>query len=180
MDIEILKSLMGFKLTEEEANPVLLAEDDLFDGVMECEASLLVKILSLKDDFVSLQVVGYGIMVERGDPLTLAFDESKFWIQVRGLKAEYFTREVARKIVHAFKECEPVELRKDKMGNKFFRVRELLKVSLPIRHMISFKVDPRRLVVYGLWIKALVEKSWLEFKWAEPMDHQVEAALAVQ
>ncbi|GAA0169729.1 hypothetical protein LIER_24146 [Lithospermum erythrorhizon] len=45
---------------------------------------------------------------------------------------------------------------------------------------IPTDVDPRRSVVYGLWIKAPVEKSWLDFIWAEPMDPQVEAALAVQ
>ncbi|GAA0166208.1 hypothetical protein LIER_40143 [Lithospermum erythrorhizon] len=221
---------MKFKLIEEEANPVLLEEDDLLDGVMECEASLLVKILSIKDGFVSLQ--GFSLAMSKAwdcknirvsrsrgvIPLTLPFDESKFWIQVRGLKVEYFTKEVAGRIVHAFKGWEAVELRKDKMENKFFQVRALIKVSLPIRRMISFRVgnelgagylayerlsfccfhcgllghlikqcpsipaevDPWRSVVYGLWMKAPVEKSWLEFRWAKPIDPQVEAASVVE
>ncbi|GAA0157924.1 hypothetical protein LIER_15079 [Lithospermum erythrorhizon] len=135
MDLEILKSLMGIKLIEAEAIPVLLEEHDLLDGVLECEASLFVKIHSLKDNFVSLQ--GFSLAMSKAwdckfvrisrvrgsilhvsfpsiedkqrvmdngpwcfdnnllvmvqwahglDPLSLPFDVSKFWIQVRGLK----------------------------------------------------------------------------------------------
>ncbi|GAA0143905.1 hypothetical protein LIER_04478 [Lithospermum erythrorhizon] len=43
---------MNCSLTEEEAKPVLLEEDDLMDGVVEYEASAFVKIYALKLGFV--------------------------------------------------------------------------------------------------------------------------------
>ncbi|GAA0160156.1 hypothetical protein LIER_16775 [Lithospermum erythrorhizon] len=46
---------MNCSLIEEEAKPVMLEEEDLIDGVVECEASAFVKIHALKLGFVSLQ-----------------------------------------------------------------------------------------------------------------------------
>ncbi|GAA0144638.1 hypothetical protein LIER_42814 [Lithospermum erythrorhizon] len=48
MDVQILKSLMKCSLIEEEAKPVVLKEEDLIDGVVECEASAYDKIQALK------------------------------------------------------------------------------------------------------------------------------------
>ncbi|GAA0153916.1 hypothetical protein LIER_12042 [Lithospermum erythrorhizon] len=55
MDADILRSLISCSLTEEEAKPVVLEEEDLIDGVVECEASAFVKIHSLNLGFVSIQ-----------------------------------------------------------------------------------------------------------------------------
>ncbi|GAA0138787.1 hypothetical protein LIER_00467 [Lithospermum erythrorhizon] len=57
------------------------------------------------------------------DPLQIDFSEYLFWIQLCGLRDETFTKDVGFKLASAFDSCEGVELRKDKMGKKFFRIR---------------------------------------------------------
>ncbi|GAA0183181.1 hypothetical protein LIER_30643 [Lithospermum erythrorhizon] len=47
--------LMNCSLTEEEANTVCLEEDDLLEGLVECEGSAYVKIHSDKEGFVNMQ-----------------------------------------------------------------------------------------------------------------------------
>ncbi|GAA0155011.1 hypothetical protein LIER_12838 [Lithospermum erythrorhizon] len=188
MDTEILRSLMNYSLTKEEAQTVLLEEEDLIDGVVECEASAFVKIHALKLGFVSLQnftlamgkawnckdirvsrVTGpilhvffpsieekmlvmesgpwcfdnHLIIVKnwtRGGSLDVSFDECKFWFQVRGLKEEFYTKEVASKLSSSFMACEVMELRKDKSGKKFFHVQAKVNVNQPIRWLVNFQV----------------------------------------
>ncbi|GAA0171080.1 hypothetical protein LIER_41080 [Lithospermum erythrorhizon] len=125
MDAEIFMDLMNCSLTEEEKAAVVLSEADLTDGVVECEASVYAKIYALRLGFVSIQ--GFSLaMHELGnakraeDPVNGGFEECKFWIQGRGLKEEYFIRDVAGKLIHAFVGCEVIELRRDKGGKKFF------------------------------------------------------------
>ncbi|GAA0159785.1 hypothetical protein LIER_16489 [Lithospermum erythrorhizon] len=48
------------------------------------------------------------------DPLLLPFDSCPFWIQVRGLKEQFFTREVAGKVGNDFQACDRIKLRIDK------------------------------------------------------------------
>ncbi|GAA0153789.1 hypothetical protein LIER_11947 [Lithospermum erythrorhizon] len=126
----------------------------------------------------------------------LGFDTCDFWIQVRGLKDEYLTRDVAGKIGNAFQDCESVELKFDKQGKKFFRLKATVMIHQPIRRLVNFKfgssmvsgyltyemlrnmcfyceklgylikqcleLDPGEdcttKVVYGLWIKAPLER----------------------
>ncbi|GAA0159791.1 hypothetical protein LIER_16494 [Lithospermum erythrorhizon] len=124
---------------------------------------------------------------------------------VHGLKEEYLTRKVASKVENAFQGCDMVELHVDKQRKKFFRLKALVNILMPIRRLVSFKVGSEvvagylayerhpnmcfrcgRLehlirqcselepgsnikysVVYGLWIKAPMEKSWVEFRMRE-------------
>ncbi|GAA0186797.1 hypothetical protein LIER_34085 [Lithospermum erythrorhizon] len=51
MDAKILRSLMNYNLTEEESIPIQLDKADLIDRVVECEASIFVKIPTLKESF---------------------------------------------------------------------------------------------------------------------------------
>ncbi|GAA0167098.1 hypothetical protein LIER_22107 [Lithospermum erythrorhizon] len=161
MDAEILRDLMKCSLTEEERTPMVLNKEDLAKGVVECEASIYVKIHALGLGFVSIQ--GFSVAMARA------------W---------------------------KVELRKDREGKKFFRVKATIKVNQPVRRLVNFMVGgirgarylayeqlphlyfhcgllghlirhflalpegakPQKHVVYGLWIKAPMEKSWVAFK----------------
>ncbi|GAA0148918.1 hypothetical protein LIER_08229 [Lithospermum erythrorhizon] len=106
------------------------------------------------------------------DPTTIDFDTCDFWIHVRGLKGKFLTRDVARNIGNAFQGCKSVELRVDKQGKKFFRLKETVMIHQPIRRLASFKVGSSMVssencttkVVYGIWIKAPLERSWIHFK----------------
>ncbi|GAA0160048.1 hypothetical protein LIER_16692 [Lithospermum erythrorhizon] len=101
------------------------------------------------------------------DPLTLGFDECDLWVHVRGLKSEFLTREVAGKIGNAFSGCDRVELRIDKQGKKCFRLKATIQVNAPMRRLCPKLVpgiDCTSQVVYGLWIKKPLEKTWIEFK----------------
>ncbi|GAA0186714.1 hypothetical protein LIER_34002 [Lithospermum erythrorhizon] len=55
MDAEILRELIRCSLTEEEARPALLEEEDLVERVIECESSVYPKVHTLKLGFISLQ-----------------------------------------------------------------------------------------------------------------------------
>ncbi|GAA0151894.1 hypothetical protein LIER_37376 [Lithospermum erythrorhizon] len=132
----------------------------------------------------------------------LGFDTCDFLIQVRGLKGEYLTRDVAGKIGNTFQGYESVELGYNKQEKKFFRLKATVMIHQPIRRLVNFKVgssmvsgylayerlpnmcfhcgklghlikqcpylDPGKdcttKVVYGLWIKAPLERSWIDFK----------------
>ncbi|GAA0156988.1 hypothetical protein LIER_14348 [Lithospermum erythrorhizon] len=158
MDASILRRLLNCNLTEEESLPIQLEEYELTDGIIECEASIYVKIHSLKENFVSLQ--GFTLAMSKAlncrdvrvsrmmgsvfhvffpslgekkriyeigpwcfdnqllvikkwrrgeDPLKIDFDSYFFWTQVRGLKGESFTKDVAHKIIKSFNGCEAVE-----------------------------------------------------------------------
>ncbi|GAA0162946.1 hypothetical protein LIER_18930 [Lithospermum erythrorhizon] len=116
--------------------------------------------------------------------------------------AEFFTWDVASKLANSFPGCEEVELRREKRGTKFFRVKAVIQVLQPLRRMIQFQLedekvigylayerlpnlcfkcgllghlirhcpllestsDPKKECVYDLWIKALVEKTWVVFR----------------
>ncbi|GAA0185500.1 hypothetical protein LIER_32788 [Lithospermum erythrorhizon] len=168
MDSEIIRNLLKCNLTDEESHPIQLEEEDLVDGISECEASAFAKVLSLKDGFIRIQnftltmakawnckslrvsrvvhsilhiffpsleekkhIMGGGpwcsdnqlvLMKDWGrnvDPLQIDFSECLFWIHLRGLRDEFFTKDVAFKLAYAFDCCEGVELRKDRMGKKF-------------------------------------------------------------
>ncbi|GAA0162640.1 hypothetical protein LIER_18684 [Lithospermum erythrorhizon] len=56
------------------------------------------------------------------------------------MKGEYFTRDVAGKVGDAFLDCEAVELRVDRQGNKFFRLRAKVKINAPLRRLVTFQV----------------------------------------
>ncbi|GAA0183762.1 hypothetical protein LIER_42461 [Lithospermum erythrorhizon] len=180
---------MNCSLTEEEAKPVVLEEDDLIDGVVECEAGIYVKIHSLKLSFVSIKNFTLAMgkawnckdirvsrisglilhvffptieeklrVMENGpwcfdnnlivmqswvrgvDPIDAPFEECKFWFHIRGLKEEYYTKEVASKLSSSFTKCEVLELRKDKGGKKFFLAKAILNINQPIRRVVNFKV----------------------------------------
>ncbi|GAA0153289.1 hypothetical protein LIER_37650 [Lithospermum erythrorhizon] len=113
MDASILRSLLNYNLTEKESLPIQLEEYELADEIVECEASIYVKIHSLKENFT----------------------------QVRGLKGEFFTKDVAHKIIKSFNGCEAVELRKDNLGYKFFRLQALVNLGQPLRRLVNFSSD---------------------------------------
>ncbi|GAA0176392.1 hypothetical protein LIER_29395 [Lithospermum erythrorhizon] len=165
MDTEILRSLMNCSLTEEEAKPVLLEENDLIDGVVECEASAFVKVhalnLGVAGPIIHVffpSIEGKRWVMESGpwcfdnhlliiknwvrgeDPMDISFDECKFSFQVRGLKEEFYTKEVANNLSSSFMACEIMELCKDKAGKNFFRVKATVNVQQPIRRFVNFQV----------------------------------------
>ncbi|GAA0148728.1 hypothetical protein LIER_08091 [Lithospermum erythrorhizon] len=55
MDSEIIRNLLKCNLTDEESRPIQLEEEDLADGISECEVSAFAKVLSLKDGSISIQ-----------------------------------------------------------------------------------------------------------------------------
>ncbi|GAA0160049.1 hypothetical protein LIER_16693 [Lithospermum erythrorhizon] len=63
MDAYIINELLGCRLTEEEATPVELVEEDLLDGIAECEASVYVKVHSHRNPFISTQ--GFNLSMSR-------------------------------------------------------------------------------------------------------------------
>ncbi|GAA0177514.1 hypothetical protein LIER_42140 [Lithospermum erythrorhizon] len=132
MDTEILRSLMNCSLTKEEAKPVLLEEEDLIDGVIECEASVFVKIHSLN---LSRELVA------RGDPLEVSLMSVNSVFKCVDLKEEFYTKEVASKLSSSFMACEIMELRRDMAGKKFFRVKATVNVHQPIRRLVNFQVE---------------------------------------
>ncbi|GAA0145267.1 hypothetical protein LIER_36096 [Lithospermum erythrorhizon] len=52
MDAEILRDLMKCSLMEKEARLVVLEEEDLLEGVLECEESAYVKFMPLNWDLL--------------------------------------------------------------------------------------------------------------------------------
>ncbi|GAA0163375.1 hypothetical protein LIER_43639 [Lithospermum erythrorhizon] len=168
MGVEILRSLMNCSLTEEEeAKPVVLEEEeDLIDGNFSLA---MAKAWNCRDIRVSrisgpilhiffpsieeqLRIMGNRpwcfvnhLVIMRNwargvDLVDALFDESKFWFHVRGLKEEFYTKEVARKLSSSFVWCEAMELRKDKGKKKFFRIKATLNVNQPIRQLVNFQV----------------------------------------
>ncbi|GAA0150851.1 hypothetical protein LIER_37187 [Lithospermum erythrorhizon] len=116
------------------------------------------------------------------DPLTFRFDECAFWFQVRCLKAEFFTWDVASKLANSFPGCEEVELRWEKGGSKFFRVKVMIKVLLPLRRMVQFQLDGKmeaiqKKSVYDIWIKAPLEKSWTVFRLNDELEDSLPCRL---
>ncbi|GAA0156430.1 hypothetical protein LIER_13933 [Lithospermum erythrorhizon] len=154
MDTEILRSLMNCSLTEEEAKPVLLEEDDLIDGVVECEASAFVKIHALKLGFVSLQNFTLAmakawnckdIRVSRvAGPILHVF----FPFIEEKMQEKFYTKVVASKLSFSFMACEVMELLKDKAGKKFFRVKDMVNVHQPVRRLVNFQVGKMQGVGY--------------------------------
>ncbi|GAA0167576.1 hypothetical protein LIER_22474 [Lithospermum erythrorhizon] len=67
----------------------------------------------------------------------------RIWLMVwwHGLKDEFYTKDVAFKLASSFRECEVVEMRKDRSGSKFFRIRPWVNVTKPIRRMVKFLVE---------------------------------------
>ncbi|GAA0175558.1 hypothetical protein LIER_28706 [Lithospermum erythrorhizon] len=55
MDATIIRSLLKCKLSETELKRIQLVEEDLAEGIIECELSAYAKVLSLKESFVSIQ-----------------------------------------------------------------------------------------------------------------------------
>ncbi|GAA0187211.1 hypothetical protein LIER_34499 [Lithospermum erythrorhizon] len=103
------------------------------------------------------------------DPLTLPFDNCIFWIQVRGLKPEFFTWEVANKLdlrrLVQFQVGDKVAigyLAYERLPNLCFKC-ELLGHLIRQCLELGEGVDPRNQCVYDLWIKVLMEKSWIVF-----------------
>ncbi|GAA0183225.1 hypothetical protein LIER_30681 [Lithospermum erythrorhizon] len=103
MDAEIIRELLGCKLTDEETTPVDLVEAELTEGLVGCEASMYVK--------------------------------------VRGLKEKFLTREVVGKMENVFQGCDRIELRIDKQGKWFFRLKALVMVHMQLRRLVSFRVE---------------------------------------
>ncbi|GAA0162560.1 hypothetical protein LIER_18626 [Lithospermum erythrorhizon] len=165
MDSEIICNLLKCNLTNEESPPIQLEEEDLADGISECEASAFAKVLSLKDGFIRIQNFTLtmakawnckGLRVSRVvhsilhiffpsleekkrimgggkwcfdnqlvlmkdwrrnvDPLQIDFSEYLFWIHLRGLRDEFFTKDVAFKLASAFDGCEGLSLGKTRWG----------------------------------------------------------------
>ncbi|GAA0183490.1 hypothetical protein LIER_30891 [Lithospermum erythrorhizon] len=79
--------------------------------------------------------------VREEEPWLHPFNECVFWLQVRGLKEEFFTWDVANKLVVAFQGCEEVELRRTKGGLKFFHTKSILNVDTPLRRLVNFQVE---------------------------------------
>ncbi|GAA0185615.1 hypothetical protein LIER_32903 [Lithospermum erythrorhizon] len=183
MESTIIWSLLQCSLSDSERKPIKLEAEDLAEGIVECELSVYAKVMSLKEAFVSIQVVKIALSKARNcqellvsrvygpilhiffssfmekkrvidggswyfdgqlliikdwvrgeDPLNYQFDECTFWLHVRGLKAEFFTWDVASKLANSSPGCE------------------------------EESSDPKKECMYDLWIKALMEKSWLLFK----------------
>ncbi|GAA0151513.1 hypothetical protein LIER_10218 [Lithospermum erythrorhizon] len=164
MDAQIIRNLLKCNLSEEEGQMVQLEEEDLADGLVACEASMFVAVLCLKEGFISIKKFSMAmsngwnckeLRVSRavGSILYVFFpslEEKKrvirggTLIQMRGLKDEFYTKEVALKLASFFHGSETVEQRKDKFGVKFFRIM--------------------------VWIHAPLEKSWVEFTLDEESD----------
>ncbi|GAA0154187.1 hypothetical protein LIER_12243 [Lithospermum erythrorhizon] len=160
MDATIIKSLLKCKLSKTELKPIQLVEEDLAKGIIECELSAYAKVIFLKESFEKKRIMETGpwcfdnhLMVmhdwARGlDPVTIAFDKRTFWIQVRGLKPDFFTWEVASKMGDAFPSCEDVELRREKGGSRFFRIKFGVNVLEPLRILIQFQIDDKTAIGY--------------------------------
>ncbi|GAA0146427.1 hypothetical protein LIER_06387 [Lithospermum erythrorhizon] len=133
---------------------VRLEEEDLADGLVACEASAYVKVLSLREGFISIknfsmpmanslnckdlrvsraaglilhvffalpedkkrvlsggqyQLLIFCDWVRGADPTNFTYNTYIFWIQGRGLKDEFYTRDVALKLAFSFHNCETVE-----------------------------------------------------------------------
>ncbi|GAA0173671.1 hypothetical protein LIER_27237 [Lithospermum erythrorhizon] len=86
--------------------------------------------------------------IQGEDPLGLQFDECTFWIHVRGLNSEYFTWDVPSKLANSFPGCEGIELRWEKGGAKFFRVKAVIDVLVPSRRLIRFQLDEEVITGY--------------------------------
>ncbi|GAA0172196.1 hypothetical protein LIER_26065 [Lithospermum erythrorhizon] len=86
--------------------------------------------------------------IRGANPLGFRFDECTFWIHVRGLNAKFFTWDVASKITNSFPGCEEVELRREKGGAKFFRVKVVINLLRPLRRMVQFQLDEEVITGY--------------------------------
>ncbi|GAA0143790.1 hypothetical protein LIER_35806 [Lithospermum erythrorhizon] len=108
---------MRCSLTEEEARPVVLEEEeDLAEGVID---ALKLGFLSIQGFYLTMsRAWNYkDIRVSRVSGPILHI----FFPTVRGLKEEYHTRDVAVKMQGSLVGCEAIEMRKDKGGKKFFQ-----------------------------------------------------------
>ncbi|GAA0149309.1 hypothetical protein LIER_08522 [Lithospermum erythrorhizon] len=137
MDTTLIKRLLQCNFNENELKPIHLELEDLAEGIVECELSVYAKILTLKESFIQGE-----------DPLGLQFDECTFWIYVRGLNSEYFTWDVASKLANSFPGCEGIELRWEKGGAKFFRLKAVINVLVPLRRLIRFQLDEEVITGY--------------------------------
>ncbi|GAA0164939.1 hypothetical protein LIER_39880 [Lithospermum erythrorhizon] len=66
MDAEIIRNLLKCNLTDEESHPIHLEEEDLAEGIVECEASTYEKVLSLKEGFISFGPLHLGLVQQDG------------------------------------------------------------------------------------------------------------------
>ncbi|GAA0153437.1 hypothetical protein LIER_11677 [Lithospermum erythrorhizon] len=179
MDASIIRSLLKCKLSYSDLRPIQFEEEDLAKGIIERELSVYAKVLSFKESFVSIQ--GMKLALSKGwncqdirisrvtGPILNIFFPSSFEkkriMETRpwGLKLEFFTWEVANKLGEAFPRCEDVELRREKGGSEFFRIKRGVNVLQPLRRLVQFQVEEK--------IKVPVKKSWIIFNInKEPQD----------
>ncbi|GAA0152411.1 hypothetical protein LIER_10900 [Lithospermum erythrorhizon] len=150
MEPTIIRSLLQCSLSDSERKPIRLEAEDLAEDIVECELIVYVMVLSLKEAFkkrdidgglwcFDVQLLVIKDWVRGEDPLNYQFDECTFWLHVRGLKAEFFSWDVASKLANSFPGCEEYPL-------------------------LEERSDPKKECVYDLWIKASMEKSWIVFK----------------
>ncbi|GAA0153027.1 hypothetical protein LIER_37611 [Lithospermum erythrorhizon] len=184
MDVNILRSLLSCNLIEEEALPIQLEEFELADGIVECEESVYVKIHSLNDNFVSIQ--GFSMAMSNawnckdlrvarvlGPILQVFFPSLEENERVCGKGGKKFFRLRAtinlNQPLHRLLNFS-VEgglgtgyLAYERLPYLCFHcglMGHLIKQS-PV---IPTSVERQDVCIYCLWIKAPLEKSWLEFK----------------
>ncbi|GAA0177723.1 hypothetical protein LIER_29740 [Lithospermum erythrorhizon] len=189
MDAEILRDLMNCSLTKEESKPkISLAMAKAWNCRDIRVSRMSWPILHIFFPYIKEKqrimdnwpwcFDNHLIIMQnwaRGeDPVDAPFDECKFRFHVRGLKEEYHTKEVAGKLSSSLVGCEVLELWKDKGGKKFFRINCQFECQPTHSKICEFpgREGARRgftsfnmwCIMYGLWIKAPIKKSWVEFR----------------
>ncbi|GAA0147461.1 hypothetical protein LIER_07151 [Lithospermum erythrorhizon] len=77
MDATIIKSLLKCKLSETELKPIQLVEEDLAEGIIECELSVYA-MLSLKELF-DIRISRISGMKKEGPGFSGSNPESMYW-----------------------------------------------------------------------------------------------------
>ncbi|GAA0157514.1 hypothetical protein LIER_14766 [Lithospermum erythrorhizon] len=133
------------------------ALEDLSDDIVGCELSVCVKVHSDKNGFVSTQ--GFNLAMSKawnckgirvqGSILQVFFlsendkarvmNQGPWCFDNRGMKEEFFTKEVSGKVGDSFMGSDAVELRVDKQGNKFFRLCAKVMINAPLRRLVTLK-----------------------------------------
>ncbi|GAA0145100.1 hypothetical protein LIER_05366 [Lithospermum erythrorhizon] len=172
MDAAIIRSLLNCNLTDMELRPVRL-EDLRVSRVAGPILHIFFPSFTEKKLIVEngpwcydSQLLVMKDWVRGEDPLTLHFDESVFWMHFRGLKAKFFTWDVASKLENAFPGRMIQFQTDDEVAAGYLAYERLPNLCFKcgrLGHLVRGS-DPKKVRVYDLWIKAPLEKSWVIFR----------------